>query len=123
MKRNPFKNLLRCFVFLLAVYLLLASFFLYYLFEAPDLRVRLIRINEEDVIGLTSLEIEEKYGDFNIYNHITDAKIRGEDGLYRSKKNGYVVKKETSGKWAVWFVIHFDENGVAVEAYERTRPE
>lgn len=71
-----------------------------------------------NVIGLTSLEIEEKYGDFTLYSQKQN---KGDEGLYRSANNGYIVKKETSSQWAVWFSVKFDENGIAVEASEHIR--
>ena len=121
MKNKSFKIILGCFVTLLSIYLILIGFFICWSFDAPDLRIRRINISPEDVIGLTSLEIEEKYGDFNIFLHY-NCSCQGDDGLYRSTTNGYVVKKETSD-WAVWFTIKFDENGIAVEASEHIRPE
>lgn len=85
-KKRAIGRLISAFVVILSMVL----FVLYILFEGPDFRTPKIRISEKDVIGLTSLEIEEKYGEFD---YRTSEK--GEDGLYTNARCGYTLKKKT----------------------------
>ncbi len=67
--------------------------------------------SELRIIGRTSLEVEEMYGPFDRHGHIS------EDGLYRNARCSYFLR-ETSWlgvKKKYFFMIRFDENGVAVE--------
>ena len=62
------------------------------------------RYKEKDFIGLSSKEIEEKYGEFECVGSDPD-----EDGVYRNGCGGYVVQENPLR----WFMIYFDENGIA----------
>ena len=72
------------------------------------------------IIGKTSAEVIDKYGEFDCtYMPV------GEDGLYRSKC-GYTVKKPRRGFLGtspeVLLFISFDENGIAIDCEEGYRP-
>ncbi len=71
------------------------------------------KYTEDDVIGLTSSEIIEKYGDFDRKRGTPD-----EDGLYRDCECGYLISEKKVGFLGTtppeYFMIYFDENGVAV---------
>lgn len=71
--------------------------------------------SEEDFIGLSSIEIVEKYGEFDIgpgWHHNP-----GDDGLYRDCSCGYLVTPERVGflgtEPAEYFMIYFNEDGIA----------
>ena len=70
------------------------------------------KYSEDDIIGLTSSEIIEKYGDFDRKRGTPD-----EDGLYRDCACGYLISEEKVGFLGTtppeYFMIYFDENGVA----------
>ncbi len=70
------------------------------------------RLDENDVIGLTSAEIVAKYGDFDRKQGSPAA-----DGLYRSCACGYLTKEATRGFFGTtpeeYFMIYFDDNGIA----------
>ena len=80
---------------------------------------RLVKSKPYDVewmIGKTSAEIAERYGQF----HTTNAEL-GEDGKYRDGGCTYTVRefyKSTDGTpWpAVYVGIHFDESGLCTKA-------
>ena len=78
------------------------------------------RYDSEWIIGKTSSEVIEKYGEFDC-THMP----AGEDGLYRSKC-GYTIKEPQKGFWGtspeILFYISFDENGIAVACEEGYRP-
>lgn len=114
------KYLIGCLISVFVVILSMVLFVLFILYEDPDLRTPKIRIREKDVIGLTSLEIEEKYGKFD-YRWDGDRK-RGEDGLYRDTTCGYMLKENNGWKYEWGFFIDFDENGIAIETYEDYPP-
>lgn len=72
----------------------------------------------EDFIGLTSLQITEKYGKFDVTMTPPTP-----DGVYRSSACGYIVTEAKVGFLGTtppeYFMIYFDENGVAYKcAYE-----
>ncbi len=70
------------------------------------------KYTEDDIIGLTSLEIIEKYGDFDRKRGTPD-----EDGLYRDCACGYLISEKETDFFGTtppeYFMIYFDENGVA----------
>ena len=70
------------------------------------------RFKENDIIGLTSAEIVEKYGEFDR----PQGKL-GEDGLYRNCACGYLISEAKTGYLGTtppeYFMITFDENGIA----------
>ena len=74
--------------------------------------------SEADFIGLSSQEITNKYGDFdNTRNRPSP------DGLYRNCGCGYMVTEARKGFLGTtppeYFMIYFDENGIAYRcAYE-----
>jgi len=72
------------------------------------------KYSEEDFIGLTSQEIIDKYGKFDIALNIP-----GEDGIYRNCRCGYIVKEEKVGYLGTtppdYFMISFDSEGIAYE--------
>jgi len=71
------------------------------------------RLDESDVIGLTSAEIVEKYGDFDRKQGIPDS-----EGLYRDCGCGYLTKEAKKGFFGTtpeeYFMIYFDDDGIAV---------
>ena len=78
------------------------------------------RYDVDWIIGKTSAEVIDKYGEFDCtYMPV------GEDGLYRSKC-GYTVKKPRRGFLGtspeVLLFISFDENGIAVDCEKGSRP-
>lgn len=70
------------------------------------------KYTEDDIIGLTSSEIIEKYGDFDRKRGTPD-----EDGLYRDCACGYLISEKKTDFFGTtppeYFMIYFDENGVA----------
>lgn len=70
------------------------------------------KYSEDDIIGFTSSEIVEKYGDFDRKRGTPD-----EDGLYRDCDCGYLISEKKVGFLGTtppeYFMIYFDENGVA----------
>lgn len=71
-----------------------------------------MRYKEDDIIGLTSVEIVEKYGDFD-----RPQGKPNEDGLYRNCACGYLISEAKKGYLGTtppeYFMITFDENGIA----------
>ena len=70
------------------------------------------RFSEEDVMGLTSREIIEKFGDFDRKIHgIPDA-----DGLYRNCACGYLIREAKVGLLGTtppeYFMMYFNEDGI-----------
>ena len=71
---------------------------------------------QKKMIGMTSIEMVEKYGRFDIASGPPD-----EDGLYRRRAAGYVVIEENKSLLGRlfridhgWYLLFtFDENGVA----------
>ena len=70
------------------------------------------KYTEDDFLGLTSLEIIEKYGDFDRKRGTPD-----EDGLYRDCACGYLISEKETNFFGTtppeYFMIYFDENGIA----------
>ena len=70
------------------------------------------RYSEEDIVGLSSDEIVDKYGDFDRKQGNPDS-----SGLYRDCLCGYLVTEARKGFLGTtppeYFMIHFDENGIA----------
>lgn len=70
------------------------------------------KYSEDEIIGLTSIEIVEKYGDFDRTQGFPD-----EDGLYRDCACGYIISEKRVGFLGTtppeYFMIYFDEDGVA----------
>ncbi len=69
------------------------------------------RYREKDIIGKTSDQIIEIYGQFDCITMPAS-----QDGLYRNCRCGYSIKEE------LLFFIFFDENGIAVKCEEGHRP-
>lgn len=67
---------------------------------------------EDEIVGLTSIEIVEKYGDFDRMQGSP-----GEDGLFRDCACGYLVSEKRVGFLGTtppeYFMIYFDEDGFA----------
>lgn len=67
---------------------------------------------EDEIVGLTSIEIVEKYGDFD-----RTQGFPGEDGLYRDCACGYLISEKRVGFFGTtppeYFMIYFDEDGFA----------
>ena len=74
--------------------------------------------DEADILGLTSKEIVEKYGEFY---RVSNAKLPDDDGLYRSCQGAYLVAPARRGylgsTYPVYFTICFDEDGIAYKCY------
>ena len=78
------------------------------------------KYDEKEIIGLTSIEVVEKYGNFDRKHGYPN-----EDGLYCNCACGYLIKPKKVGYLGTtppeYFMIYFDENGVATLArYEQT---
>ena len=75
-----------------------------------------LKYPKKKMIGMTSIEMVEKYGRFDISGGPPD-----EDGLYRHRAAGYVVIEENKSLLGYlfridqgWYLLFtFDENGVA----------
>lgn len=72
----------------------------------------------EDFIGLTSAEIVESYGEFDVRKAYS-----GKNNLYYKGACGYIVAEAQVGFLGTeppeYFMIYFDENGIAYKcAYE-----
>ena len=72
------------------------------------------RYSEQEIIGLTSREIIEKYGDFDRTIHA----LPNADGLYCNCACGYLIAEARKGFLGTtppeYFMISFDENGIAI---------
>lgn len=70
------------------------------------------RYTEDEIIGLTSSEIVEKYGDFDRKQGFPN-----KDGLYRDCACGYLISEKNTGFFGTtppeYFMIYFDEDGFA----------
>ena len=79
------------------------------------------KYNERDLLGKTSAEIVEQYGEFDCIGTPADA-----DGLYRSTTCGYAIREARAGFLGtnpeMLFFISFDANGVAVSCEKGYRP-
>ena len=68
--------------------------------------------SEDEIVGLTSIEIVEKYGVFDRTQGFPD-----EDGFYRDCACGYLISEKQVGFFGTippeYFMIYFDEDGVA----------
>ncbi len=73
----------------------------------------------KDYIGLTSKEIVEKYGEFDVERSDPSA-----DGLFRKCGCGYTVVPERVGFFGTtppkYFMIYFDNNGIAFKCVYET---
>lgn len=79
--------------------------------------------DEDFVMGKTSQEIIERYGDFDYLEYSDVDGYSEEGGLYRNCKTGYVTKTE-KGEAVEYFAISFDENGIAYKVEKNyTGPE
>ena len=75
------------------------------------------------IIGKTSAEIVEKYGEFD---SIFSSDKEKTEGLYRNVTCAYQLTKAVTGYWGTgwdsYYLISFDENGVAVSVDEEYIP-
>ncbi len=75
--------------------------------------------SEETVFGLTSAQVIETYGAFDrrCADLVNQPEGPDGDGLYRNYSCGYLVAKPNysffGNRFAKYFMIHFDENGIA----------
>ena len=80
--------------------------------------------DEEWIIGKTSVEIQEQYGTFYRVKLLPDSRYVQADTevLYTNAKGYYLIEEERVGWLGTYpeeyFVIRFDENGIAVDCYE-----
>ncbi|MBQ9793669.1 MAG: hypothetical protein IJW34_01875 [Clostridia bacterium] len=80
--------------------------------------------DEEWIIGKTSVEIQEQYGTFYMVKLLPDSRYVQADTevLYTNAKGYYLIEEERVGWLGTYpeeyFVIRFDENGIAVDCYE-----
>lgn len=76
------------------------------------------KYDADEVVGLTSIEIVEKYGDFD-----RSPGYPNEEGLYCNVYCGYLIKSASKGffgsPYPEYFMIYFNENGVATAASYR----
>lgn len=79
------------------------------------------KYNERKIIGKSSLEVEEKYGEFDkAMKDLNTYAERGQDGLYRNCDCGYMMPKNRffyELGYVEYFMIHFNENGIADKCY------
>lgn len=70
------------------------------------------KYDADEVVGLTSIQIVEKYGNFDRKQGYPN-----EDGLYCNCACGYLIKPKKVGYFGTtppeYFMIFFDETGVA----------
>lgn len=70
------------------------------------------KYSEDDIMGQTSAEIIEKYGDFDRKQGSPDY-----DGLYRDCACGYLVSEKKVGFLGTtppeYFMIYFNDDGIA----------
>ena len=75
------------------------------------------KYDKEWIIGKTSLEIEARYGEFDLCEN-----IRSPDGLYRNSNCGYMTKEGKAGFFGTppdkFLSIYFDSNGIAYKIKE-----
>ena len=73
--------------------------------------------NEKWIIGKTSTEIIEKYGEFDYYRTVI-----GIDGLFLYNQGSYIIKPKRVGYLGTtpetYLHIKFDENDIAYECFE-----
>ena len=78
------------------------------------------KYDESDLIGKTSSQIVEVYGEFDCIGMSADA-----DGLYRNCRCGYTIRESRTGflgtEPEVLFYIVFDGDGIAVRCEEGYR--
>ncbi|MBE6579774.1 MAG: hypothetical protein E7651_08235 [Ruminococcaceae bacterium] len=78
----------------------------------------------EWIVGKTSVEIQEQYGTFYMVKLLPDSRYVQADTevLYTNAKGYYLIEDERVGWLGTYpeeyFVIRFDENGIAVDCYE-----
>ena len=83
-----------------------------------------IKYDEDWIIGKTKEQIEAKYGEFDSYNRREIEDLSGEsaDGYYYEGR--YTLRPERLGYLgtdsAVYFLIKFNENGIAYKCREKT---
>ena len=80
-----------------------------------------VRYAQSDFLGKTSVEIVAEYGNFDCVTMSAD-----EDGLYKNCRCGYTITPSRPSFLGVsdelLFFICFDENGIAVDCEEGSRP-
>ena len=80
--------------------------------------------DEEWIIGKTSVEIQEQYGTFYRVELLPGGPYVQADAdvFYKNADCYYLIKEERVGYLGTYpeeyFVIRFDENGIAVDCYE-----
>ena len=80
--------------------------------------------DEEWIIGKTSAEIQERYGTFYQVRVLPygDPIEVNEDTICKNAEGYYLTKEERVGWLGTYpeeyFVIRFDENGIAIDCYE-----
>ena len=80
--------------------------------------------DEEWIIGKTSVEIQEQYGTFYRVKLLPDSRYVQADAdvFYKNADCYYLIEEERVGWLGTYpeeyFVIRFDENGIAVDCYE-----
>ena len=76
------------------------------------------KYDADEVVGLTSIQVVEKYGDFDWKGY------PNAEGLYCDGRCGYLITPASKGlfgsPYPEYFMIYFNENGVATFArYEK----
>ena len=80
--------------------------------------------DEEWIIGKTSVEIQEQYGTFYRVELLPDSRYVQADAdvFYKNADCYYLIEEERVGWLGTYpeeyFVIRFDENGIAIDCYE-----
>lgn len=79
------------------------------------------KYDEDKIIGLRSDEVIALYGEFD--NTSMPICV---DGIYRNASCGYIIKDKQVGfletKPAIYFMIGFDDNGIAFECTQEEGP-
>lgn len=82
-----------------------------------------VKYNEEDIIGKTSNEIIDVYGEFD---NVIGIDVPDEDGVYRNCRCVYTIEESKQGfpgsSDEILFYIRFDENGIATDCEKGPRP-
>ena len=84
-------------------------------------RLKPLKYDEDWIIGKTSIEIVNKYGEFDC-----ELMPVSEDGFFKKCRCGYTIKEPQTGYLGtspeILYFITFDKNGVAIECTEGYRP-
>ena len=76
------------------------------------------KYQKANIIGLTKVQVQERYGDFDL----NGAPFMAKDGSYQGFGYGYLLQESHVGYLgtnpAVYFFIVFDKNDIAIDCYK-----